>query len=188
MLERLYYNCANPLEILDSGLILTSKIYSGVSMSSSRQVYSHGPFKIEFKQAPWFRQFIEVMYWEFPPKPLRRVGEAEAEPAPYYVKDHKWRTYTEAEFQYECSRYRELVGDRYFGRVFKYGLTFATELEWFSIDPVQFSLLEVDQVTFMTNAPNIVSARRVRQVKKELIERYRGLYKEEAIHDPYYCG
>lgn len=64
----LYYNCAHPVEILDSCLIHVSSIHRGVSMSEWRELGSHGPFKIAFSAAPWFAQFQRVEYGAAPKK------------------------------------------------------------------------------------------------------------------------
>lgn len=60
--EKLYYNCDSPINILLSANIFRSKIFRGVSMSAWEQLGSHGPFKIAFRQAPWFAQFKPVTY------------------------------------------------------------------------------------------------------------------------------
>lgn len=57
-----YYNCSNPLKVLDERRIRESKIHSGVSLSYWRELGSHGPFKITFHRSPWFNQLREVEY------------------------------------------------------------------------------------------------------------------------------
>lgn len=57
---RLFYNCSDPRPIIETRLVKPSKVHTGVSMSAFSELGSHGPFKIEFKTAPWFAHFKKV--------------------------------------------------------------------------------------------------------------------------------
>src|SRR5271157_4350292 len=72
--QYLYYNCLEPLKILESGIIKVSKIFKGVSFSTNYQLKAHGPFKIVFKQSPWFQDLKVVVY-----------------PTPVYTKNNRLR-------------------------------------------------------------------------------------------------
>lgn len=61
-IDFLYYNCENPQLIIDSLTIKTSKIHTGVSMTTSDHMISHGPFRIKFNRAVWFNQFEQIKY------------------------------------------------------------------------------------------------------------------------------
>lgn len=62
----LYYNCQDPLPILESKIIQVSPRsrpgVGGVSMSTWKDLGSHGPFKFAFLRANWFSQFRSCVY------------------------------------------------------------------------------------------------------------------------------
>ena len=92
MPEFLYYNCDAPDLILGSLRVLPSKTFScgGVSMSAWPEMGSHGPFKIAFKQALWFQQFIPVVY-----------GSEPSQKNPMFTDEQEWNSPTEVRFSLE---------------------------------------------------------------------------------------
>lgn len=64
----LYYNCHEADKVMRSLTLMPSEIHTGISLSAWSEMGSHGPFKIAFRRAPWFRHFNEVHYGKFPLK------------------------------------------------------------------------------------------------------------------------
>jgi hypothetical protein len=58
----LYYNCEDPVAVLQEHCIRSSRIFGGVSLSESNSMISHGPFRITFRRSPWFNTLRPVLY------------------------------------------------------------------------------------------------------------------------------
>jgi hypothetical protein len=187
--KTLYYNCQNPIAILADCTIKTSDIHSGVSFSEWSELGSHGPFKFEFKRAKWFKQFIQVMYWQNVEKRLQRTGIA-----PGTLLDVYENQFGEKLSKREYDMRREIAIEKLedavgnsiaWHRIWKSSFMFKDEREWYSPLPVKFAIDDVVGITFMVNAPCILSLRKLKQIQKQLREQYQHLYGERRISDPY---
>ena len=54
-----YYNCDNPIAVIESGVLKTSQIFRGVSLSDWSELGSHGPFKLVLDLDPARLGYIE---------------------------------------------------------------------------------------------------------------------------------
>jgi hypothetical protein len=186
----LYYNCSNPVKIITGNTINCSDVFTGVSMSVFFDLGSHGPFKISFKQSPWFEQFIRVMYWQTPARPLlRKKGVFEDIKPRYYINQDNTKFNEESftQLQEACLRFIKEKGgnESHLSRVWKISTMFADEQEWYSPLPVTFNIEDIDNVMFMENAPNILGPIVTKRLKKILRETLGSKFVEGKINDPY---
>jgi len=141
--EELYYNCLEPLKILESKTLKPSKIFGGISFSTNYQLQAHGPFKIIFHQAPWFQKLKVVLY----PHPIYQDTGRLVKKLIYY-QDQFGNQFTKDEFE-EIPLAQENLNLPYIKR----NTMFADEEEWWSLNEIKIKLREIQGITLMPQSP-----------------------------------
>lgn len=186
----LYYNCDDPTAIIKAGIIRSNKIFTGVSLSDWSELGSHGPFKIQFDATEF--NMHRVMYWVITSqRQLRYKGMDETTLPTYYARNQDGEEVDKAEYDkrfLELERMHNLefaVGNKYWlNRIWKTSNMFQDEREYYSPNPIQFNPINVQSVSFMTNAPCAVGPRILKRRIAELKEMLGDRYIERRVEDP----
>lgn len=176
----LYYNCEDPLAVVAAGVILPSKIHTGVSLSEWSELGSHGPFKLALANV--HSQAHRVAYWQFVPRSLKEKRNPHPE-APY-AGSADGEVLTRAAYEARRDALAALVGDMILPRVWKHSFMFVDEREWYAPRSIRFAPSDVLSITFMTNAP-CIHPRRAKKARAELQAKFAPIYTERVVYDPY---
>jgi len=151
--EIYYYNTDNPLPILRSCLLRASTFYSGVSLSTNKDLKAHGPFKLVFRSANWFRGLKQLLYLKPVMKSLGKID--------HYV-DQTGKAYSLNEFEEIPIKNRHTIHS---GKQLRGNPQFANEQEWYSAEDIKFDLKDVAEIVVMQNTSHTKHV--VSQLKQE---------------------
>jgi hypothetical protein len=188
-LTALYYNCSDPITILSLLQIRPDKALSGIYMNEFFDYSSNGPFKISFKQSPWFEQFIRVMYWSPPIKPHSNIKIPSKPIKRFYTNQDCIKVLDGAPMVLHQKSYLDLLiskggNESQLCNIWKMQSFIQDDSAWYSPKSVKFKTGDIASIMFMTNAEDPLGAFATHKIRSTLKEQWGSIYIEDIINHP----